>query len=224
MTTDPQNKPLVVLVDFDGTITNQDVGDQVVIKFAEPGWKEALYKLRSGEMNVKELWAYETTLLRKDREKAAVEHSLNTAEIREGFAELIRYCKSENIPVEVCSSGMSFYVDAILEKHGFGDLPRARPEVGYDKNGHGVMIVPDGLRDCGTTVMCKCEQVWKWRRKGYRVMFVGDGVSDECAVTQADVILATSRLRDVCEGKGIAHTPFDTFHDVLEVVIESITT
>jgi len=44
MTTDPQNKPLVVLVDFDGTITNQDVGDQVVIKFSEPGWKEALYK------------------------------------------------------------------------------------------------------------------------------------------------------------------------------------
>jgi 2-hydroxy-3-keto-5-methylthiopentenyl-1-phosphate phosphatase len=224
MTTNPQNKPLVVLIDFDGTITNHDIGDQVVIKFAEPGWKEALDKLRSGEMNVKELWAYEMTLLREDREEASVEFSLNAAEIREGFADLVDYCKSNGIPVEVCSSGMGFYVDAILEKHGFGDLPRARPEVGYDENGHGVMVVPEGLRDCGTTVMCKCEQVWKWRRKGYRVMFVGDGVSDECAVTQADVVLATSRLRKVCEEKGIPHTPFDTFHEVLGIIVESVST
>jgi 2-hydroxy-3-keto-5-methylthiopentenyl-1-phosphate phosphatase len=54
-------------------------------------------------------------------------------------------------------------------------------------------------------------------------MFVGDGVSDECAVTQADIVMATSRLRQVCESKGIKHTSFDTFHEVLDTVVESIT-
>jgi 2-hydroxy-3-keto-5-methylthiopentenyl-1-phosphate phosphatase len=80
------------------------------------------------------------------------------------------------------------------------------------------MTIPEGLRDCGMTVMCKCDRVWHWRRKGYRVMFIGDGVSDECAVSQADIVLATSRLREVCESKGIDHTPFDTFDEVLEFV------
>jgi 2-hydroxy-3-keto-5-methylthiopentenyl-1-phosphate phosphatase len=49
-------------------------------------------------------------------------------------------------------------------------------------------------------------------------MFVGDGVSDECVVSQADIVLATSNLREVCEAKGIAHTPFETFHEVLRAV------
>jgi 2-hydroxy-3-keto-5-methylthiopentenyl-1-phosphate phosphatase len=218
MISDTQNKPLVILIDFDGTITNQDIGDEVIENFAEPEWREAMVKFRSGEMNVKELWAFETGLLREDREQAAVDHSLNVAEIRSGFDELIQYCKNENIPVEVCSSGMGFYVDSILEKHGYGDLPRARPDVDYDENGHGLMAMPDCIEDCGMTVMCKCARVWNWRRKGYRVLFVGDGVSDQCAVTQADDVFATASLRKSCEANGIEHTPFETFHEVLEVV------
>jgi 2,3-diketo-5-methylthio-1-phosphopentane phosphatase len=215
---DHQNKSLAVLVDFDGTITRRDIGDQVVINFAEPGWEDALDRFRAGEMNSKDFWAYEMSLLRKDREDAAVEHSLSIAELRSGFANFLDYCKTHDIPVEVASSGMNFYVDAILDKFGMADLPRSRPVVDYDENGHGVMTIPEGLRDCGMTVMCKCDRVWHWRRKGYRVMFIGDGVSDECAVSQADIVLATSRLREVCESKGIDHTPFDTFDEVLEFV------
>ncbi len=80
------------------------------------------------------------------------------------------------------------------------------------------MVMPDGLRDCGMTAMCKCDRVWQLRRRGFRVMFVGDGVSDECVVSQADIVLATSNLREVCESKGIDHIPFETFHDVLDAV------
>ena len=50
MTSDRENKPLAVLVDFDGTITTVDIGDQVVIKFAEPGWENALLKFKAGEI------------------------------------------------------------------------------------------------------------------------------------------------------------------------------
>jgi 2-hydroxy-3-keto-5-methylthiopentenyl-1-phosphate phosphatase len=215
-----KNKPLAVLVDFDGTITVRDVGDEVIEKFAEPGWNEALDRYRAGKLNVRELWAYDIGLLRKDREKAAVEHSVNFAQIRDGFSELVQYCKSRDIPIKVVSSGMHFYVDAILAAHGFGDLPRARPFVEYDGEGHGVMTMPEGLQDCGMTALCKCDRVWSWRRKGYRVMFVGDGVSDQCAVGQADVVLATGRLRGVCESKGIEHTPFESFGEVLAAITD----
>lgn len=213
-----ENQRLAVLVDFDGTITIRDVGDQVVMNFAEPGWDRALDRYRAGEMNVRELWSYEIGLLRREREAEAVAHSIGIAEIREGFGEFVEYCRSRGVPVEVASSGMHFYVDAILEANSFGDLPRARPTVEYDEHGFGVMVMPDGLRDCGMTAMCKCDRVWRLRRKGFRVMFVGDGVSDECVVSQADIVLATGRLREVCDSKGIEHQPFETFHDVLDVV------
>lgn len=214
----PENRPLAVLVDFDGTITTRDIGDQVVINFAEPGWVEAMERYRTGELNVRELWAFEIGLLRKEREAEAVTHSTEIAEIREGFDEFIEYCDSNGFPVEVVSSGMNFYVDAILEAHGFGDLPRARPTVEYDEHGFGVMTMPGDLRDCGMTALCKCDRVWRLRRKGFRVMFVGDGESDQCVVSQADIVLATSNLRQACKSKGIAHTPFETFHEVLDAV------
>jgi 2,3-diketo-5-methylthio-1-phosphopentane phosphatase len=218
MTLNLKNKPLVVLVDFDGTITTQDIGDKVVEKFAEPGWRSALEWFRSGEISARGFWAHVTGFLREDREAAAVAHSLSIAEIRPSFGELLSYCESQNIPVEVVSSGIHFYVDAILGKFNMADLPRSRPVVEYDGDGHGVMIIPKGLRDCGMTMMCKCDRVWNWRRKGYRVMFVGDGVSDACVVSQADVVLATSNLLNICKTQGIDHTPFDTFHEVLEVI------
>ncbi|MDP6666547.1 MAG: MtnX-like HAD-IB family phosphatase [Dehalococcoidia bacterium] len=209
---------MAVLIDFDGTITTRDIGDQVVINFAEPGWDAALDRYRAGEMNVRELWSHEIGLLREEREAEAVAQSVDWATIREGFGELVEFCRSREIPVEVASSGMHFYVDAILEVNGFGDLPRARPVVDYDDQGFGVMTMPGGLRDCGMTAMCKCDRVWRLRRRGFRVMFIGDGVSDACVVSQADIVLATGSLREVCESKGIGHSPFETFHEVLEVV------
>jgi 2,3-diketo-5-methylthio-1-phosphopentane phosphatase len=218
MIPDPQNKPLAVLVDFDGTITTQDIGDLVVEEFADPGWESLMDLYRAGEINVSEIWEREMKLLRKDREAETVARCLDVAEIRDGFSELVDYCNSNGIPIEVASSGLDFYVDAILEANGFGDLPKARPVVEYDADGRGFMVMDAGVEDCGMTAMCKCARIWRLRRKGYRVMFVGDGISDACAVTQADIVMATSSLLGVCQERGIEHTPFESFHDVLEVV------
>ncbi|MDA1279634.1 MAG: MtnX-like HAD-IB family phosphatase [Chloroflexi bacterium] len=208
---------MAILVDFDGTITTRDIGDQVVTKFADPGWESALERFHAGEMNIRDLWGCETGYLREEREAETVAYSLTTAEIRSGFREMVRYCDENDMPVEVASSGIHFYVDAILEAHGFGELARARPVVEYDDKGFGVMVMPDGVRDCGMTAMCKCDRVWRLRRQGFKVMFVGDGASDECAVNQADIVMATGALREICRSKGIEHTPFETFHQVLEV-------
>ena len=218
MIPDPQNNPLAVLVDFDGTITTRDMGDLVVEEFAEPGWESLMDLYRAGEINVREIWAREMNLLREDWEAEAIARCLEVAEIRDGFSELVDYCNSNDIPVEVASSGLDFYVDAILAANGFGDLPRARPVTKYDADGRGFMAMDDGVEDCGMTAMCKCSRIWRFRRMGYSVMLIGDGISDAYAVTQADIVLARSGLLGVCEERGIEHTPFESFHDVLELV------
>jgi 2-hydroxy-3-keto-5-methylthiopentenyl-1-phosphate phosphatase len=194
------------------------MGDLVVEEFAEPGWESLMGLYRAGEINVREIWVREMKLLREDREAEAVARCLEVAEIREGFGELVDYCNSNGIPIEVASSGLNFYVDAILAANGLEDLPRVRPVTRYDSDRRGFMVMDEGVEDCGMTAMCKCARIWRFRRKGYRVMFIGDGVSDSCAVTQADIVLATGRLRATCTEKGIEHTPFESFHDVLEVV------
>ena len=51
MTPDHQNKPLALLVYFDGTITTRDIGDLVVKEFAEPGWESLMDLYRAGEIS-----------------------------------------------------------------------------------------------------------------------------------------------------------------------------
>jgi 2-hydroxy-3-keto-5-methylthiopentenyl-1-phosphate phosphatase len=119
MKTDPQNKPLAVLVDFDETITKQDIGDQVVTRFAEPGWNVELDRFRMGEINVKEFGDLITNCLRENREVASVKHAPEVAEIRPGFETFLKYCKLHEIHVEVVSSGMSFYVDEFSTSSGW---------------------------------------------------------------------------------------------------------
>jgi 2-hydroxy-3-keto-5-methylthiopentenyl-1-phosphate phosphatase len=51
ITPDHQNKPLALLVYFDGTITTRDIGDLVVKEFAEPGWESLMDLYRAGEIS-----------------------------------------------------------------------------------------------------------------------------------------------------------------------------
>ena len=68
------------------------------------------------------------------------------------------------------------------------------------------------------TALCKCDRVWRLRRDGHRVIFIGDGVSDQCAVSQADIVIATGGLLHICIDKSIAHIPFENFDDVQATV------
>ena len=47
-------------------------------------------------------------------------------------------------------------------------------------------------------------------------VFVGDGISDRCAVKEADLVLAKDVLRDWCREHGYPYEPVENFRDVLQ--------
>jgi len=211
---------LALLLDFDGTVTERDIGDLVVNKFAIPDQRDAEGEYRRGEISLRELWAHEIGRLRSIDEPKMIEFARQEARIRPGLTELAGYCSNNNIPVEIASSGIRFYIDVVLEKAGLTGLPVASPDAAYDENGLGLLKFKDGLRDCANTAMCKCERVWARRRAGRRVVFVGDGASDYCAALQADHIVAREALARYCTRAGVPFSPFEDFHDVLGILIE----
>lgn len=178
------NQPLSVIVDFDGTITLEDIGAIVIKTFGRDGWRAADEAWKRGEISLRELWAAEVNHLRAEDHEAIRKWAAEVAEIRPGFHELVNYCRQNDIPVEIASSGIRFYIDAVLEAAGIDDLPVSAPDVIYDNRGHGQMIFKDGLRDCGMTAMCKCERIWQQRREDRTILFVGDGASDYCAASR----------------------------------------
>lgn len=215
--TSPDSK-LAVLVDFDGTITMQDIGDVVIETFAKEDWRPVSDSYERGEISLRELWAAEISYLRAEDNDAMREYARDIAKVRPGFHEFVTYCEENSIPLEVASSGITFYINAVLEKAKVKGLPVAAPSLAFDAEGRGLVTFENGLRDCGITAMCKCERVWQQRRLGRTVLFVGDGASDYCAALQADHVMARSALARYCERENVPFTPFEHFDEVRTVV------
>ena len=205
---------IAVLIDFDGTITERDIGDLVIEGFASDGWQEASAAYDRREISLRELWAAEVNHLRQaDHEKIRV-MAADVAVVRLGLSEFIDYCRENSIYAEVASSGIRFYIDAVLEKAEVKGLEVAAPDIKYDEEGRGLVTFRPDIADCGMTAMCKCERIWRQRRLGRQVLFVGDGASDQCAALQADFVMARDSLVRYCHQEGVEFTPFEDFVDV----------
>ncbi len=215
MTDQPQSNIALVL-DFDGTVTLANVGEIVINEFGRDGWQKASEAYHRGEISLRELWALELAHLRSGDHEAMRSRAMEVGEIRPGLVELVEFCGRNDISLEIASSGVRFYIEAILDKAGVAGLEVAVPDADYDDRGHGVMTFRHGLTDCGMTAMCKCERVWRQRRLGKTVVFVGDGATDFCVALQADHVLARDVLAGYCTQEGKNFTPFEDFFDVRE--------
>lgn len=218
---------LSLVLDFDGTITTKDIGVEVIKRFASPDWDEGLRLWRAGEIDQRQLMDWEFERLPAGLEAEMREFSLDVANVRPGFAALIAWCRDNDIPVEVVSNGMAFYVEAVLEREGFSELAFVAPSPtlnGMGSNAGPVVDFGDGIETCDRTGLCKCARARRLRAGARKIVFVGDGISDFCiAEEEADFVIARSSLRDHCAESGIKHESFEDFDDVmrqLEMLLE----
>ena len=209
---------LAIILDFDKTLTTTDIGETIVEHFASPGWEHGIDRFRSGEYGIREIWEYEISHLPNDRVAEMTAYALEIAELRAGLADLLEYADEKGMPVEVASNGMDFYVCGILAARGMGHLRTAAPGIAKGPDGRQRLTFADGQVQCPRTGLCKCDRVWDHRRSGRNVAYVGDGISDLCVASQADVVFARDSLATHCEKSGIPFTPFEDFYEVLEAL------
>ena len=209
-------KKYAIVIDFDGTITGNDMGLAVMIEFGAPGWEEGIEKYRAGEFNSMELHRWEVGFLPAARAKEMRERAADEAEIRPGLRELVEYAAANEIPVEIASCGWSFYISAILKRHGFGEIPFTSVSANFDGGEFATYGLSPGATHCEVNGVCKCDRVRPHQEAGVTVIYVGDGLSDFCVAAQSDMVFARRTLAEHCELEGIAFTPFDDFFEVLD--------
>ena len=209
------SEPLAIILDFDKTLTMTDIGESIVEHFGSPGWEHGIDRFRSGEYGIRELWAYEISHLPGERIPEMTAYSLEIAKLRAGLPEFLEYAETSGIPVEVASNGMDFYVYGILAANGMGNLRSAAPGIANGPDGRPRLTFADGHVQCPRTGLCKCDRVWRHRRSGRKVAYVGDGISDFCVAEQADMVFARDSLARHCSRSGIPFTPFENFFEVL---------
>ncbi len=202
----------VVLCDFDGTISRQDVGNRLFATFASSGWKHPVQDWISGKISSRDCLLAECSLARATREQ--VTRFVLGQRIDPYFKRFLHFCRRQHIPVIILSDGLDFYIDLILKKYGLEDLPRYANHLVFQ----GSRLVPSFPyfeQGCGSCGNCKGFHVRRFGQDGRTTIYIGDGYSDKCAVQDADLVFAKGDLRRYCRQHGIEHIPYCDFNDVL---------
>lgn len=201
---------LAILVDFDGTITEQDVGVVLLERFSRTDWRTIEERFARDEVDIRRNMQEQFAHVPEDAE-TLVAYARPLVTIRPGWEEFVGYCRERGLGLAVVSGGLDFYVAALLP--ATDPLPPVHAlRTEHTASGWRVTLPPDLAAEGGVGYK---ESVTERYRAGSReVWFVGNGVSDRGAARVADRVWAVEPLLSWCAEHGIAASPFETFHDL----------
>jgi 2,3-diketo-5-methylthio-1-phosphopentane phosphatase len=213
MTRTDRDGKVLVLCDFDGTVSRTDVGYQFFVRFTGQGWRDIDAAYCRGEIGSRQAYARAAAILEGDRE-GMLDFVLNRAELDRDFPAFRHFCRERGWELIIVSDGLDFYIDAVLRRHGLEDIPVRTNRAVFPPGGPPDIQFPWASEDCGRCGTCKREILRALRDGGARIIYVGDGHSDVCPSAEADLVFAKRYLLRACEQDGRPCVPFDRFGDV----------
>jgi 2-hydroxy-3-keto-5-methylthiopentenyl-1-phosphate phosphatase len=208
---------IAVQLDFDGTVTEEDVSFLLLDTYVGSVWREYLEEYMSGKISVGAFNKKVFGMMKADR-KTMTDLVLNSdrVRIRPGFQEFLDYCARKDYKVVIVSNGLTFYIEAILEKLGINGLEIHSAENVFFSGGMKVRYLgPDGkeleagFKEAYTDMLCG---------EGYSVIYLGNGTSDIYPSRKAKCVFATADLLERCKEENLKCYPFNDFHDVISVL------
>jgi 2-hydroxy-3-keto-5-methylthiopentenyl-1-phosphate phosphatase len=200
-----------LVVDFDGTVTKEDLLDTIASRFGDPVvYQEVEDGLDEGRMSLREVITREFAPVRKPLDEI-VYWELENVHIRPGFRELVELADERGWRFVIVSSGFHELIEPILEREGV-DVELHANRVDPRPEGWKVLWQYDESCDsCGES--CKRSIVREFAGDD-ELVYIGDGYSDRCAAEASDLVFATRGLASYLDEKGVPYERFDDFHDV----------
>ncbi|GAB4297491.1 MAG: 2-hydroxy-3-keto-5-methylthiopentenyl-1-phosphate phosphatase [Ignavibacteriaceae bacterium] len=210
-----------IFVDFDGTITKQDVGEQLFLKFGDERRVAAIIEnLLEDKISSEQCWK-ELCEITTVPASSILDEFFNSFGIDETFHHLIDYCNRNNIGLFVLSDGFDYYIKKIFSRENI-DLPFFANKLEISGN-RLIPSFPYLNENCTESANCKwCHIISNSSDEDYTV-YVGDGNSDRHSAQFCDFIFAKTDLLKYCEINRISYFPFNNFQDVIDK-LESIRT
>lgn len=209
---------LVLVLDFDGTVTDKDIGDEVCDRFAPPEWKAIDDAWVRNELSLPEAQRRMWALARASREEA-VAYAREVGHRRSGLGALLDEVARRGGEAWLASGGFDFYVEALLGDEAARFTRRYYNSTRFEAGRIEVGFPHEALA-CAKCAVCKGKVCDLARTVAPRVVFVGDGSSDRCAVGRADRLFAVEGgiLDRHCATHGAAVTRFRTLTEVADAL------
>jgi 2,3-diketo-5-methylthio-1-phosphopentane phosphatase len=206
-----------IFCDFDGTITQLDVTDQILTQLAHPSWREIEREWMLGLIGSRECLERQMALV--DAPVEDFHAVIDAVPIDPEFKPFCKFARQKRLPLYVVSDGFDYVIRRVLKRAGvdrhfrngaslFASALRVEGRRLASSFPHSPEPCAHG---CAT---CKAELIRRLGEGRQPIIFVGDGMSDRFAVEVADVVFAKRHLLAYCRENSIACHPFETFKDV----------
>jgi 2-hydroxy-3-keto-5-methylthiopentenyl-1-phosphate phosphatase len=202
-----------VWLDFDGTISSQDVLDEMIRKFAvDDSWKLAELQWQQGVIGSYDCLGRQIALIRA--KESELLDFVDTIGLDPGIRELLQLLKQAHVPATIVSDGIDIFIERLLTNHGIDKLA-LRSNTVARKGKHIELKTPHRFATCETSAAhCKCNSMRVLGQTMRKTVYVGDGRSDLCPSRKADCVFAKGALAKCLDREKIAYIPWTTLGDV----------
>jgi len=203
-----------IFMDFDGTISKDDVGEAVFREFADPEKiNRIIDDLLNDRISAKESWIQLCKAVDKiDKQK--FDEFINTMEVEPTVYDFIKFCSTEGIDIYVLSDGFDYYIDRILKKKNISGLKVYSNHLQIIE-GQLIPSFPYYDENCFSSANCKRNHILNHSSDDDFTVFIGDGNSDKGSVEYCDFVFAKDGLLRFCEMERITFFPFRNFTDII---------
>ncbi|MBL0321269.1 MAG: MtnX-like HAD-IB family phosphatase [Ignavibacteria bacterium] len=206
-----------LFLDFDGTISQTDVGNELFQRFGE--FEPVHTQLMNNEISVAEYYRRSVALLRPDCTPESLTAFALAQQLDAGFAPLVSWARRSNIAVSVVSDGFNLYIEPLLDRSGMRNELRVWCNTLVWNGTAFTVAFPGATESCSCfCASCKRNVVIASVADDDIAIYVGDGRSDSCAVEHADIVFAKGTLAAECTRKGIPHHHFHTLAEVMIIL------
>lgn len=204
----------LILCDFDGTISLQDMGYALVTRFSLGDWEAIDRDFRAGKIGSQEGYSRIAKIINSDQ--PAIFHFIQEhSHIDPFFRSFYQYCREKDFDIKIVSDGLDFYIEKMLEIHHLSEIPFYANCTAFQKDGRIDISFPHSENECGLCGTCKKKLIQNHRGEYDSIFFVGNGFSDRCAAREADFVFAKDPLYSYCIEQDIPCHFFRDFREIL---------
>jgi 2,3-diketo-5-methylthio-1-phosphopentane phosphatase len=196
-------------IDFDGTIALEDTTDMLLDRRAEPAWLDVEKEWLAGRIGSRECLAQQAALIRATPEE--LDDALSDVSIDPDFVSFVAAASRIGSTMQVVSDGFDRCILPVLRRAGIR-LPVTSNRLHHVSANRWTAEFPSFAPDCQSmSGVCKCQAAQTKRT----LVLIGDGRSDFCLASRADVVLAKGKLAAHCAESNYPFIPINSFADVL---------
>lgn len=213
-TTLPNLSECMVFFDFDNTITNFDVLDDIIRRFSvNKTWINFERAWKKGRIGSKKCLEGQLRSVRISKKNLAQYLSMIT--IDPHFLKFFAMLKREGIKPVILSDDFTFIIKSILENNGLKGIKIYANELRFEGD-RLTPIFPYANRYCHRCAHCKKKNLLRRDVRDKIIMYLGDGLSDICPAINSHIVFAKGKLLRHLRKKRMLCMAFDNLEDICD--------